>query len=188
MKNISLLLLILFWSCVCTAQGVFTNKINYTLEKVVEDYPSQFKNIKGELLSSKPGFTEYKSNITIPGAVSTTIIQSAVSHKQVFSWESVIYSSTEFNAAKSKFEELFNQIKNTIIKPEGESPVIIDGQYNNPAENKAATSILFDLLPATGAMQKINIDLMLKNANGQWKIILSVYDKDRKETEAIAVK
>ena len=188
MKNISLLLLISFWSCACAAQGVFANKTNAILEKVVQDYPSQFKNIKGELLSSAPGLTEYKSTITIPGAVSTTITQSAVAHKQVLSWQSVVYSGTEFNAAKGRFEELFNQIKNTIIKPEGESPVIIDGQYNNPAEDKASTSILFDLLPATGAMQKINIGLMLKNTSGEWKIILSVYDKDGKETEAIVVK
>ena len=115
MKNINLLLLILSVYSSTIAQGVFSNQTNNTLEKVVQDYPRQFKNIKGELLSSKPGSAEYKSIITIPGAVSTTITQAAVSHKQIVSWQSVLYSSNEFGAAKAHFEELFNQIKNTII-------------------------------------------------------------------------
>jgi hypothetical protein len=151
----------------------------------VQDYPSQFKNIKGELLSSKAGTAEYKSIITIPGAVSTTITQSSFQHKQIVSWQSVLYTGNQFDAAKNRFEELFTQIKNTIIKPEGQKPVIINGQYNIPAEDKMSTSILFDLLPATGSMQKINIDLMLRNSNGEWKIVLSVSDKDLKETDAL---
>src|SRR5450432_1665044 len=131
MKNINLLLLIFSFGSSGIAQGVFSNQTNNTLEKVVQDYPSQFKNIKGELVSSRPGLAEYKSTITIPGAVSTTIIQSAVSHKQIVSWQSVLYTGNEFNAAKSRFEELFKQIKNTIIKPEGQKPVIIDGEYSD---------------------------------------------------------
>jgi hypothetical protein len=188
MKNISLLLLILIVYNTTIAQGVFSNQTNNTLEKVLQDYPSQFKNIRGQLVSSKPGSTEYKSTLTIPGAISTTITQSATSHKQAVSWQSVLYKSNEFNAAKSRFEELFSQIKNTIIKPEGQKPVIVDGQYNNPTEDKSSTTILFDLLPATGPMQKINIDLMLKSTNGEWEIVLSVYDKEMKDSEALTVK
>ncbi|MEP6746740.1 MAG: hypothetical protein ABJB86_03380 [Bacteroidota bacterium] len=188
MKNIILLLLIFFYGSTIIAQGVFSNQTNNTLEKVVQDYPSQFKNIKGEVLSSKPGSVEYKSTITVPGAVSTTITQTSFSHRQTVSWQSVLYSGGKFDAAKNRFEELFTQIKNTIIKTEGQKPVIIDGQYNTPAEEKGSTSILFDLLPATGAMQKINIGLLLKNNNGEWKIVLSVSDKDGKETDALTAK
>jgi len=45
MKNTLTLLLILFFGASCLAQGVFRNQTNNTLEKVVQDYPSQFKNI-----------------------------------------------------------------------------------------------------------------------------------------------
>ncbi|MEO5591721.1 MAG: hypothetical protein ABIR15_19465 [Chitinophagaceae bacterium] len=188
MKNTLTLLLILFLCASCTAQGVFSNQTNNTLEKVVKDYPSQFKNIKGELLSSRPGSSEYKSTITIPGSVSTTIIQSAAAHKQSVCWQSVIYSGKEFDQAKSRFEELFNQIKNTIIKAEGEKAVIVNGMYIDPTADKTFTTIQFDLLPASGLMQKVNIDLLLQNTGNQWKIVLSVYDNDRKEAEAMVVK
>ncbi len=188
MKNILTLLLILFFGASVPAQGVFRNQTNNTLEKVVQDFPSQFKNIRGELLSSSQGSAEYKSNISIPGAVSTTITQSTNAHKQVLSWQSVVFSGGEFDKAKSRFEELFNQIKNTIIKPEGQKAVIINGMYTDPAESKPVTAIQFDLLPATGLMRQVNIDLVMKNTGNQWKIVLSVYDKDRKDADFVIAK
>ena len=188
MKNIPALLLILMASTSCLAQGVFRNQTSSALEKVVQDYPKQFKNIKGELLSSVKGTAEYKSIIVIPGAVSTSITQSTTDQKQFVSWQSVVFTASEFNVAKSRFEELFNQIKNTIIRAEGEKAVIVNGMYTDPSADKSFTTIQFDLLPPSGTMQKVNIDLMLKNTGNQWKIVLSVYDKDRKETETIAVK
>jgi hypothetical protein len=187
MKNILLLLLLFSFNSACISQGVFSNQTNNALEKVVQDYPSQFKNIKGELLSSRPGSTEYKSTVNIPGAVSTTITQSSIAHKQTVSWQSVIYAGNGFAAAKKRFEELFNQIKNTIIKPEGGKAAIVNGLYMDPSEDKTFTTIQFDLLPATGLMQKVNIDLMLKNTGNQWQIVLSVYDKDMKDAEALTV-
>lgn len=188
MKNILSLLWLFAFNTTGVAQGVFNNQTNYALEKVVQDYPSQFRNIKGELLSTKPGLAEYKSTIAIPGAVSTTITLSGAAHRQSVSWQSVLYAGSEFTAAKNRFEELFNQIKNTIIKPEGGKAAIVNGLYMNPSAEKTFTTIQFDLLPATGLMQKVNIDLMLKNTGTQWKIILSVYDKDLKEPDAITVK
>ena len=186
MKNTSVLLLILFFGASSLAQGVFRNQTNNTLEKVIQDFPSQFKNIRGELLSSNQVSAEYKSNITIPGSVSTTITQSTAAHKQVLSWQSVVFTGNEFSKAKTRFEELFNQIKNSIIKPEGQKAVIVNGMYTDPSEENTFTTIQFDLLPASGIMQQLNIDLVMKNTGSQWKIVLSVYDKDRKDT-AVAI-
>jgi len=154
MKNILTLLLILFFGASCIAQGVFRNQTNNTLEKVVQDYPSKFKNIKGELLSSGPGSAEYKSTITIPGAVSNYYNTISLLHIiRKICWQSVVYSVNEFNLARSRFEELFNQIKNTIIKPEGGNAVIVNGMYIDPSEANTFTTIQFDLLPASRPIQ-----------------------------------
>jgi hypothetical protein len=185
MKNISPLFLLLLLGTVVSAQGVFSNQTNGALEKVIQDYPNQFKNIKGDLLMSGQRSAEYKSTITIPGAVSTTVTQYGAGDKKMVSWQTTVYATGEFDDARNKFKELYTQIKNTIVKLEGEKPVILNGQYETPLEEKKYTTVLFDLLPATGATQKLKIDLMLEKTNRQWKIILSVYDKDRKEGEAI---
>jgi hypothetical protein len=187
MKTLSSLLLILFFTGTCLAQGVFSNQTSYTIEKVLQEYPGQFKNIRGALITAGPGLAEYKSTLTMPGAVSSTITLFASSHKQNVSWQTVLYAGNEFNTAKKHFEILFSQIKNTIIRPTGERPVIVNGQYKNPLEeNSSDTIIPFDLLPASGALQKINIDLVMKNAGGQWQIVLSVYDHERKELPSLS--
>ncbi len=185
MKNsVSIFLLVLINTGLC-AQGVFDNQTNGTLEKVIQDYPNQFKNIRGELLQATLRSTEYKSNITIPGAVSTTVTQYSVADKRLVSWQTTIYTSNRFDDAKKRYKELYGQIKNTIIKLDGERPVILNGQYEMPSEEKKYNTVLFDLLPATVLTQKLKIDLMLEKVNQEWKIVLSVYDRERKQGEAI---
>ena len=188
MKNTCLFLLLTLLGTAAVAQGVFNNQTNSALEKVVKDYPSQFKNIKGELLSSNGGATEYQSKIAIPGAVSTVITQSAAAHKPTMSWQSVLYTSNGFSGAKTRFEELFNQIKNTIIKPEGGNAVIVNGMYVDPSENNTFTTIQFDLLPPSAAIQEVCVDLVLKNTGKQWNIVLNVYNKEMRDMAAISAR
>ena len=187
MKSILLFLPIFFIGASATAQGVFSNQTNFILEKVVQDYSGQFKNIRGEMISSGQGVSAYKSTLVIPGAVSTTITETNGAQKQVC-WQSVLYANTAFATAKERFETLFNQIKNTIIKPEGEKPVIVNGLFMNPSADKVYNTIQFDLLPPAGLMQKVNIDLVMQHTGSQWQILLSVYDMQRKENGEMVVK
>jgi hypothetical protein len=189
MKSIQLLLILFLFGNTCVAQGVFSNQTNNALERVVQNYPSQFKNIRGDLLSSTHGSSEYKSTVAVPGAISTTIIQTVAASRQMVCWQSVLYAGNGFTPAKARFEELFNQIKNTIIKPQGQKAMIVNGLYMDPPEDRTFTTIQFDLLPATSAdLQTLNIDLMLKNTGKQWQIILSVYDKEMTQTDTFTAR
>jgi len=188
MKNTSLLLVILFIAASTYAQGVFKNKVNTALEKVVQDYPSRFTNIKGELLSSRQGAAEFKSTIAIPGALSTSITQQENNQHPSVTWQSVLFTSTEFGQARTQFEEFFNQIKNTVIRAPGEKAVIVNGLYIDPSADKNFTTVQFDLLPPSGLMQKLNIDLVLESNGSQWQVLLTVSDKERKDGGAIVVK
>ena len=187
MKSILLLLPIFVFGATGKAQGVFSNQTNFILEKVVQEYASQFSNIKGDRLSSAAGGSTYSSTLAIPGAVSTVISEAATAQKKIMAWQSVLYSGTEFSTAKGRFETLFDQIKNTIIKPVGEKPVIVNGLFQNPSADKLYNTIQFDMLPAGGSMQKLNIDLILQHEGSKWLIVLSVSDKERTDAGAAVV-
>src|ERR1700712_4361870 len=101
MKNLYVLLLLIAIHAQTPAQGVFTNQTNGALERVIQDYPNQFRNIKGDLLASNAGEAEYKSVITIPGAESSTVTQ--FTEKHMVSWQTVLYSSSDFDKAEKKF-------------------------------------------------------------------------------------
>jgi len=168
-----------------SAQGVFTNQTNGALERVIQDYPNQFKNIKGDLLVSNAREAEYKSVVIIPGAESSTVTQYTGTERHIVSWQTILYSSGDFDKAEQKFKELFGEIKNTIVKLEGERPVILNGKYETPEQGKAHTTVVFDILPSTGPTRQLKVDLTLQKRNTRWMVVLSVYDKDRREDEII---
>lgn len=186
MKNYLALLLLLALHIRVSAQGVFSNQTNGALEKVIQDYPNQFKNIKGDLLASNQREAEYKSVVVIPGAESSTVIQYTGAERHIVSWQTILYSSADFDKAEEKFKELYGEIKNTIVRLDGERPVILNGKYETPEEGKTHTTVVFDILPSTGSTRQLRVDMTLsKQRNGRWVVVLSVYDKDRKEEEII---
>ena len=183
MRNLFTILVLLIAAAPSYAQNVFANKTNATLEKVIQDYPNRFKNIKGELIIQNPQTTEYKSTIEIPGSTSTTVTKYSSKKDDVYSWDCVVFEGEDFDIVKNKYKELFGQIKNSIIKIGGQKTFILNGQYETPTEEKKFTNVIFELLPAVGEMQRVKVDLSMQYQITGWKISLSVYDRDRRDDE-----
>ena len=175
MRNVTFLLLFSIITLTASSQGVFSNHTNAALQKVISDYPNHFRNIKGDRLTEYAEAMDFKSKVDVPGSVTCVVTQ--LSKRETYSWKCELFESKDFDKAKSKFSEIFNQIHNTIIKVEGEKPVILNGKYEAPAGDKRSSSIFFHLLPA-GVMQKLKVELSLQNIASDWKIILSVYEQE----------
>jgi hypothetical protein len=171
MKNVTNLLLFFFLTQIATAQGVFSNQTNVALQKVIEDFPNHFRNIKGEQITDG---SDYKSKVEIPGAINCVITENG----PLYAWKAQLYQTSDFDQARKRFSELYNQIHNTIIKIEGEKPVILNGKYEAPDGEKKYTSIGFHVLPATGNMTRLKVELALQESAGGWKITLNVFDQN----------
>ena len=176
-------LLLTFFYASTVAQEAFSNNTMAALEKVIQDYPNRFNNIQGDVIIRNPQTTEYQSKVQIAGSSSCTVTRYSSSRNDVYSWACIILKTEDFSAAKNKFDEIFNQIKNSIIKLHGEKPYILNGQYENPNDEKKFTTIIFELLPAVGEMKKIKVDLSLQYEVTEWKISLSVYDGEKSQNE-----
>jgi hypothetical protein len=175
--------IVVFFYANTFAQGAFSNNMSAGLEKVIRDYPNRFKNIKGEVIAENPQTTEYQSRVQIPGATSCVVTRYSSSRNDIFGWGCTLFKTEEFNTARNKFKEIFSQIKNSIIRPNGEKPFILSGQYETPAEDRKFTNIIFELLPAVGEMKKLKIDLSIQYEIIGWKISLNVYDSEWKDNE-----
>lgn len=176
MKNVTNTLLFFFLTQIASAQGVFSNQTNVALQKVIEDFPNHFRNIKGDQLADNNS-SDYKSKVEIPGAILCVISDNGTG-KDMYSWKADLYQTTDFETARKKFSELFNQIHNTIIKIEGEKPVILNGKYEAPNGERKFTSIGFHVLPASGQMRRLRVELSLHESAGAWKISLNVKEND----------
>lgn len=182
MFKVTPLILALLVSLNAGAQGVFSNKTNAALKMVIEDYPNHFSNIKGDRISTEP-VVNYKSKVIIPGSVNCTLTQYHT--KEAYSWKCEWFSSADFQKAKSRFSDLYNEIHNTIIKLDGEKPAILNGQYATPEKERKQTTIIFHFLPNTGIIQKLHVEMKLQSENGVWKIMLQVYDHEEEPADGI---
>lgn len=177
MKALTHLLFVLMPFAVA-AQGVFTNQTHSALQKVINDYPNHFKNIKGQLLGQNPQTTDYSSTVQIPGSVNTVITKySSTDDKEVYSWKCILLESEDFEVVTKKYKELFNQIKNSIIKLDGNKPFILNGTYVDPTEEKRFTSSPFTLVPASGDLKKLKVELSIEYLVTEWKVSILVYDQ-----------
>jgi hypothetical protein len=180
MKSITILVIAFTLASACYSQGVFTNDVNSALQKVIKDYPNHFVNLKGAQVEGNTRTDQYHSTVKVPGSINCMLTRYKAEKKEVYSWKCVMLESETFISAKSKYTELYNQIRNTIVKMEGEKPFILNGKYETPTDDRKFTSIVFELLPATGQMQKLKVDLTLEQTMNSWKITLAVYDVEHR--------
>lgn len=166
-------------------QGVFTNDVNSALQKVIQDYPNKFANLKGDQISANVRNVQYRSTVDVPGSLHCVLTPYRSSKKEKYSWKCLMLESENYTDAKARYTELYNQIRNTIVKIEGEKPFILNGNYEAPADDKKYTTVLFQLLPATGEMQKLKVELTLLHTINDWKLFLSVYDEERRSDEQV---
>lgn len=184
-STLAYLLFIILSALGASAQGVFSNQTNSVLQKVIADYPNKFSNIRGERINSSQQVNSYYSKVEVPGASVNTITLYNNRQQEAYSWKSEIFESDNFNAARDRFKEAFDNIRNTIIKIEGMSPFILNGKYEYPSEEKNNTTISFNLLPASGEVQKLKVELSLRRISSGWKITLAVAEQEAIEQEAL---
>ena len=175
MGKVTPLLLALLLSLGAGAQSVFTNSTNAALKMVIEDYPNHFSNIKGERISTYEPAINYKSKVIIPGAVNCMLTEYKTN--ETFSWNCELFSSADFQKVKARFSDLYSEIHNTIIKLDGQKPVILNGQFETPEKDRKQTTIYFHFLPGTGIIQHLHVEMQLRSEEGVYKIILQVYEE-----------
>jgi hypothetical protein len=184
MKVVSTILLVCLLSTNCFSQGVFNNTTNSALQKVIEDYPNKFSNIKGDLLAENIQTTDFSSKVQIPG-IPCVLTQYSSTKKAIYSWRAELLEEEEFGEAKKRFKELYNEIRNTIIKINGEKPFIVNGAYQAPTEDRKFNVVNFQLLPSGSDMEKLQIELSMNYMVTAWKITLTVYEREYKDDERI---
>jgi hypothetical protein len=192
MRNTFLTIAPMLLSVSLSAQGVFSNKTQVVLEKVIQDYPNHFYNIKGELISQALQTSRYRSTLQLPGSASSTITVAtgnggSAAGREGSGWTCTVLETQNFAEARQKYATIYAQLSNSIITTAGQKTFILSGQYENPAEEKKSTCIIFSLLPGVGDMKKLKVELALREEGRNWKILLCVEDKDPKEEAQGAV-
>ena len=171
---------------ISNAQTTFTNTTSDAIEMVVRDYRNHFKNIRGEQLSQNSVATGYKSTIKVPGTINSSVTIYNSNSEEACSWQAVVIETSDFAAARIKYKEVFDQVKNTIVKVDGQRPVIINGKFDVPTEDKKWSNISFELVPVGPEFQKLQVGLSIQKTSQKWMVVLKVHDTSINEGVAMA--
>jgi len=172
MKSVQVLLLFAVTTLTASAQGVFNNQTNAALQRVIEDYPNRFKNIKGDLLQENKISADFHSKVQIPGALNCVISQ-VLQPEPITNWTCSLFISSDYEKARQKFQELFGQLSNSIIRIKGQRPFILNGSYTAPEQDSKYTAIRFHFTPAPEWVQNLRVEILLRYRE-DWEVLLNV--------------
>ena len=154
------------------------------LKKIVAEYPSRFSNLVGELLVENAQSVDFACNCEITGAEETTITRHSSKGNDVYSWQTVMLTTEDFDKAKQKFKSLYSQLNNLAVNPTGEKTYRLKGKYEAPVAEKKFSSIIFALDPADGSLAKLKAELSLQfYPPMEWKVKIMVYEREREDDE-----
>lgn len=159
------------------------NGIGNDVQKVIEDYPSRFIHLMGEVLTENPQSTDYQCNFTVNGAEEVFITRYAAK-KEICSWQALMLTTESFEKAKQKFKSLYNQLNNLSVNQNGAKSVKLKGVYEAPIEEKKFTTVLFSFEPADESLKKLKVEISLQyHEPMEWKVKVLIYDREREDNE-----
>lgn len=156
-----------------------TGSISSDIRKVIEDYPSHFANITGDLIVQNPQSADYRCNFNVSGAEECWITRYTTKKDQVNSWQAVMLTTESFEEAKKKFKSLYSQVNNLSVRS-----MYLRGDYEAPTEEKKFASVIFSFDSADESLKKLRVELVMEAQLLEWKVRLLVYDRDREDAES----
>ena len=158
------------------------NGINNDVKKVIEDYPSRFVHLMGEMVAEHIQSTDYQCNFNVNGA-EESIITRYSAKKEMCSWQALMLTTDNFEKAKQKFKSLYSQLNNLSVNT-GKENFRLKGVYESPEEKKKFTSVLFSFEPANESFKKLKIEISMQYIEPmEWKVKVLVYDRERDDVE-----
>lgn len=145
------------------------------LNEIVQEYFKNFSNSKGDTLSVQSGVLVFESKLKLPGATNCRIKKYAQPNN--YAWEGILLQSEDFSEAAGQYKQLFRQLNNAKLTPNGFEKVPITGILDNPIEEKSFASTYFRFNQLEEKWQDFLIDLELTYQFPEWQIKILLYRK-----------
>lgn len=160
------------------AQGGFRSDV----QKIVEDYPHEFAAIRGRVIDKSPQTMEFASSVKPEGSLETSVTRYSSSGRAVYSWQSVLLRTDDYEAAAKKYKWVFSQLKGMNVT------YVIDkytlkGSFQSPDESRNFSSSDLELAAPPDPLRKLRVRVQLQYEMPEWKVSLMVFEKDREDQD-----
>jgi hypothetical protein len=181
-KNISLILLFTLIFFVSKAQLKSPlSSIKPQLSEVINDFPYNYKNIKGQVLNEGEPNTSYTSKVAIKDAIETKITSYTNQKYKSWVWESVLFQTEDSKELQRRYKTYYNDISGKALFKQGIPSLVSVTTYSAPTEELRFWSNQFRMESDAVMYKNLVVDLVAEYVNFQWTVYLRVYDKVKDE-------
>jgi len=153
------------------------------MKKIIREYPHHFQRMLGNVIEENPQSVNYSCSFEVNGAESSSITRYSSKANDVFSWQALMLTTEDFEAAKRKFRSLFNSLNNLAVKMDYGETFYLNGNYVSPTEEKKFASIPMAFEKADRITQRMKLEISLQYEMLEWKVRVLIYEKDREDDE-----
>jgi hypothetical protein len=152
------------------------------IQKIVADYPHDFAAIRGRLIDKSPQTAEYASSVAPEGSSESSVTRYSSGGKPIYSWQTVLLRSESYEDAAKKYKWVFTQLKGMNVK------YVIDqytlkGTFEAPDESRNFSSSDLELAAPPDPLRKLRVRVQMQYEMPEWKVSLSVFEKDREDKD-----
>ena len=151
-------------------------------QKIMAEYPEHFEGIRGDVINQNPQTIEYASQLKLADAEECIITKYSSGAKPVYSWQALILTSENFEAAYKKYKWVFNQLKGMNIYYVRDQ-YTLRGNFEEADESRKFTNSVLAPVSPPEPLKKLKIDVALEFEFPEWKVKLLVYEKEREDNE-----
>jgi hypothetical protein len=185
MKSPKLLALFFLLPCLYASAQLklpINNALRTDLQKILSEYPKHFEAIKGDIINQNPQTIEYASLVKPGDAQECMIIKYSSGLKPIYSWQALMFSSEDFEAASKKYKWLFNQLKGMNIYYVHDQ-YTLKGSFEEATESKKFANSILEPASPPDPLKKLKVEVALQFDFPEWKVNLLVYEKEREDDE-----
>jgi hypothetical protein len=159
------------------------NALAVDIRKVIRDYPHHFSNLQGNIIEENPQTTSYDCTFKVTGAESSSITRYSANNKKVYSWEALMLTTEDFEAAKRKYHSLFRQFSQLGVKMEYGETFYLGGKYQEPVEEKRFNTVLMKFENPDRNTYKMRLEISMQYELLEWKVRVIIYEHERDDDE-----
>jgi hypothetical protein len=170
--------------CYASAQlklGI-TSSLRSDFQKIMAEYPQHFEGIRGEVINQNPQTVEYVSQLKLADAEECFITKYSSGLKPIYSWQALMFTSEDFEAAYKKYKWVFSQLKGMNIYYVKDQ-YTLKGNFEEANESRKFTNSILTPAAPPDPLKKLKIDVALQFEFPEWKVKLIVYEKEREDDE-----
>jgi hypothetical protein len=154
------------------------SQFSENLNKVVTDFKRNYYGIQGEALSPSGETDIFRSNVTLPGSVSSVILRFHSKLDTTASWQAIMFQGEAYDQALKAYRNTSRLLNRSRVNLSGSSPVGFSGKLNEPEANVTFASSSFKLDTEDPYYAKFYAEIeMINTGFDSWEVRLNLHNR-----------